>query len=59
MTDEGVAPLAEVVGLSLPADRVRPVAELLETLTRAGGGVTPEEVVGVEPPTGFEPAWPS
>ena len=59
MNEEGVAALADAVGLSLPPERVRGVAELLEAMTRDGGGVTPDEVVGVEPATNFDPAWPS
>ena len=59
MTDESVAALAEAVGLQLPAERVQGVAGLVEALTRDGGGVTPEEVAGVEPATTFDPVWPS
>jgi hypothetical protein len=59
VNDEAVAALAESVGLPLASDRVPQVAELLETLTRGGGGTAPEELAGVEPSTGFDPAWPS
>jgi hypothetical protein len=59
VTEEAVAALAGAAGLALPPDRVTAVAELLETLTRGGGGAAPEEVAGVEPPTAFDPAWPS
>ena len=59
MNDECVEVLAEAVGLSLPPERVRAAAELLEALTADGGGVTPEEVLGVEPASAFIPGWPS
>ena len=59
MNEESVAAIAEAVGLPLPPERVGGVAELLEALTHDGGGVTPDEVVGVEPAMGFDPAWPS
>ena len=49
MNEESVAALAEAVGLPLPPERVGGVAELLGSLTRDGGGVTPDEVAGVEP----------
>jgi hypothetical protein len=59
VNEENVAALADEVGLALPPDRVHRVLELLEALTRDGGGVTPDEVVGVEPATSFDPPWPS
>jgi len=59
VSQASVAALAEAVGLPLSADRVGAVAELLEALTRDGGGVTPDEVAGVEPATSFDPSWPS
>ena len=59
MNEESVAALAEAVGLPLPSERVGGVAELLGSLTRDGGGVTPDEVAGVEPASSFDPAWPS
>ena len=59
MSEASVAALAEEVGLPLAPDRVRAVAELLEALTRDGGGVTPDEVAGVEPAASFDPSWPS
>lgn len=59
MSEDAAAALAELVALPLPRERLRGVAELLETLTRDGGGVTPDEVVGIEPPTNFDATWPS
>jgi hypothetical protein len=59
VSEETVAALADAVGLPLSPDRVRAVAELLEALTRDGGGVTADEVAGIEPATGFDPSWPS
>jgi len=59
VSEESVAALADAVGLPLPPERVRGVTELLEALTRDGGGVTPDEVAGVEPAASFDPSWPS
>ena len=59
MNDDCAQTLAEAVGLPLPPERLRPVAELLEALTADGGGATPEEVVGVEPSIAFTPGWPA
>ena len=59
MNEESVAAIAEAVGLPLPSERVGGVAELLEALTRDGGGVTPDEVAGLEPAVTFDPSWPS
>jgi len=57
--EEVVAALAETVGLPRPLERRGVVAELLESMTRDGGGATPDELEGVEPATVFEPGWPS
>jgi hypothetical protein len=57
--EEEVAALAETVGLPLPPERRRAVTDLLESMTRDGGGATPDELEGVEPATVFEPGWPS
>jgi hypothetical protein len=59
MTDETVAALADANGIPLPPERLSAVAELLETLTRDGGGAAPGEVEGVEPATTFAPGTPS
>jgi hypothetical protein len=59
VNEESVAALAEAVGLPLPPESAGAVAELLGSLTRDGGGVTPDEVAGVEPASSFDPAWPS
>jgi hypothetical protein len=54
-----VAALAETVGLPLPPERHGAVADLLQSMTRDGGGAVPDELEGVEPATVFEPGWPS
>jgi hypothetical protein len=59
VNEESVAALAEAVGLPLRPESAGAVAELLGSLTREGGGVTPDEVASVEPASSFDPAWPS
>jgi len=59
VNEDTVAALAEAAGLPMPPERLARVAELLERLTRAGAGVTPDEVASVEPAVEFDPRWPS
>jgi hypothetical protein len=59
VNEDAVRALADAVALPLRPDRAAEVAELLETLTREGGGVTSDEVARVEPAAAFDPAWPS
>jgi hypothetical protein len=57
VTEEGLAALAEAIGVPLPPERLSAVAELLEALAGDGGGAAPGDVEGLEPAISFAAGW--
>jgi hypothetical protein len=57
MNDEAISELARALGMPLTAERRAGVAESLSAQIAGGGGLTAEELDGVEPAVIFEPSW--
>lgn len=59
MNEELVAALAGALDVPIPPDRVAGVSEQLTAQLGGGGGMSAEELDGVEPAIVFEPGWPA
>jgi hypothetical protein len=57
MNDEAISELARALGMPLTAEQRAGVAESLSAQIAGGGGLTAEELDGVEPAVIFEPSW--
>jgi hypothetical protein len=57
MNEELVAALAEALGVPLPRERLAAVAAQLEGQLTDQGGLSAEDLTGVEPAIVFEVGW--
>jgi hypothetical protein len=57
MNEELVAALAEALDAPIPPDRVAAVSAQLAGQLAGEGGMTADELEGVEPAIVFEPGW--
>ena len=57
MNQELVAELARAINVSIPAERLEGVAAALAAQIAGEGGLSADELDGIEPATVFEPGW--
>ena len=57
MNEELVAALANALGVPIPPDRIAGVSAQLSGQLAGQGGMTAEELEGVQPAIVFEPGW--
>ena len=57
MNEEAISELAQALAMPLSPERRAGVAERLAAQIAGGGGLSAEELDGVEPAIVFEPGW--